>query len=40
MKSIKESGDHVINLHRLEAPGSGMAEDLFDKHTLRDSEES
>ncbi|XP_036884873.1 ferritin heavy chain-like [Sturnira hondurensis] len=37
VKSIKELGDHVTNLRRLGAPGSGMAEYLFDKHTLGDS---
>ncbi|XP_036901398.1 ferritin heavy chain-like [Sturnira hondurensis] len=40
VKSIKELGDHVTNLRRLGAPGSGMAEYLFDKHTLGDSADS
>ena len=35
---IKEFGDHVTNLHKMGAPGSGMAEYLFDKHTLGHSE--
>ena len=40
VKSIKELGDHVPNLHRLGAPESGVAEYLFDKHTLGHSKES
>ncbi|XP_005872256.2 PREDICTED: ferritin heavy chain [Myotis brandtii] len=40
VKSIKELGDHVTNLRRLGAPEAGMAEYLFDKHTLGDSDES
>ncbi|XP_036103667.1 ferritin heavy chain-like [Molossus molossus] len=39
-KSIKELGDHITNLHRLGAPETGLAEYLFDKHTLGDSDES
>ena len=31
--SIKELGDHVTNLRRLGAPGSGLVAYLFDKHT-------
>ncbi|KAM5298235.1 ferritin, mitochondrial [Ctenodactylus gundi] len=34
VKSIKELGDHVQNLVTLGAPDSGLAEYLFDKHTL------
>jgi ferritin len=34
VKSIKELGDHVHNLVALGAPDSGLAEYLFDKHTL------
>ncbi|KAM5338337.1 ferritin heavy chain-like [Glossophaga mutica] len=40
VKSIKELGNHVTNSRRLGAPGSGMAEYLFDKHTLGDSTDS
>ena len=40
MKSIKELGDHITNLCRLGAPGSGVADHLFDKHTLGDGGES
>ncbi|XP_057588577.1 ferritin heavy chain-like [Hippopotamus amphibius kiboko] len=40
VKSIQELGDHVTNVRKMGAPGSGLAEYLFDKHTLgsRDSE--
>ncbi|XP_048660908.1 ferritin heavy chain-like [Marmota marmota marmota] len=38
VKSIKELGDHVTNLRKTGAPESGMAEYLFDKHTLGDSD--
>nr|AFM88928.1 Ferritin heavy chain, oocyte isoform [Callorhinchus milii] len=34
VKSIKQLGDYVTNLRRLGAPENGMAEYLFDKHTL------
>ncbi|XP_012706223.1 ferritin, heavy subunit [Fundulus heteroclitus] len=34
VKSIKELGDWVSNLRRMGAPQNGMAEYLFDKHTL------
>uniref|UniRef100_A0A7N5P9B6 Ferritin n=1 Tax=Ailuropoda melanoleuca TaxID=9646 RepID=A0A7N5P9B6_AILME len=37
-KSIKELGDHVTNLRKMGAPKSGMAEYLFDKHTLGESD--
>ncbi|KAL0595794.1 Ferritin heavy chain [Plecturocebus cupreus] len=37
VKFIKELGDHVTNLHKMGAPQSGLAEYLFDKHTLGDS---
>ena len=40
VKSIKELGDHITNLPRLGAPGAGMAEYLFDKHTLGDGSDS
>lgn len=38
VKAIKELGDHITNLHRMGAPEYGMAEYLFDKHTLGSSE--
>ncbi|XP_061024254.1 ferritin heavy chain-like [Dama dama] len=38
VEAIKELGDHVTNLRKMGAPGSGMAEYLFDKHTLGHSE--
>uniref|UniRef100_A0A8C9BCP3 Ferritin n=1 Tax=Phocoena sinus TaxID=42100 RepID=A0A8C9BCP3_PHOSS len=38
VKSIKELGDHVTNLHTMGAPESGMAQYLFDKHTLGNSD--
>ena len=34
VKSIKELGDHVHNLIKMGAPDRGLAEYLFDKHTL------
>ncbi|KAB5559497.1 hypothetical protein PHYPO_G00029820 [Pangasianodon hypophthalmus] len=34
VKSIKELADWVANLRRMGAPQNGMAEYLFDKHTL------
>ncbi|XP_072321139.1 ferritin, heavy subunit [Eucyclogobius newberryi] len=34
VKSIKELGDWVSNLRRMGAPQNGMAEYLFDKHSL------
>uniref|UniRef100_A0A8C0K8M6 Ferritin n=1 Tax=Canis lupus dingo TaxID=286419 RepID=A0A8C0K8M6_CANLU len=34
VKSIKELGDHVQNLVKMGAPDSGLAEYLFDKHSL------
>ncbi|XP_004477750.1 ferritin, mitochondrial [Dasypus novemcinctus] len=34
VKSIKELGDHIHNLVKMGAPDSGLAEYLFDKHTL------
>ncbi|XP_037657438.1 ferritin, mitochondrial [Choloepus didactylus] len=34
VKSIKELGDHVHNLVKMGAPDFGLAEYLFDKHTL------
>ncbi|ELV11210.1 Ferritin, mitochondrial [Tupaia chinensis] len=40
VKSIKELGDHVHNLERLGAPHSGLAEYLFDKHTLGSEDEN
>lgn len=36
VKAIKELGDHVTNLRKMGAPKYGMAEYLFDKHTLGD----
>ncbi|KAF4802013.1 Ferritin heavy chain [Turdus rufiventris] len=38
VKAIKELGDHVTNLRRMGAPKNGMAEYLFDKHTLDHSD--
>ncbi|XP_020041850.2 ferritin heavy chain [Castor canadensis] len=38
VKSIKELGDHVTNLRKMGAPETGMAEYLFDKHTLGDGD--
>ena len=40
VKSIKELGDHVTNLRKMGAPEAGMAEYLFDKHTLGHSNQS
>ncbi|XP_045716487.1 ferritin heavy chain-like [Phyllostomus hastatus] len=37
---IKELGDHVIKLRKMGAPVSGLAEYLFDKLTLGDSEKN
>ncbi|XP_008575801.1 PREDICTED: ferritin, mitochondrial [Galeopterus variegatus] len=34
VKAIKELGNHVHNLVKMGAPDSGLAEYLFDKHTL------
>ncbi|XP_071990752.1 ferritin heavy chain, oocyte isoform-like [Engystomops pustulosus] len=34
VKSMKELGDRVTNLRRMGAPQNGMAQYLFDKHTL------
>ncbi|WP_411021417.1 ferritin family protein, partial [Salmonella sp. s37812] len=34
VKSIKELADWVTNLRRMGAPQNGLAEYLFDKHTL------
>ncbi|XP_048362135.1 ferritin heavy chain-like [Sphaerodactylus townsendi] len=39
VKSIKELGDHVTNLRNMGAPKSEMAEYLFDKHTLGESDD-
>ncbi|EHB13431.1 Ferritin heavy chain [Heterocephalus glaber] len=36
VKSIKQLGDHVTNLRKMRALQSGVAEYLFDKHTLGD----
>ncbi|KAM9221151.1 ferritin heavy chain-like [Dugong dugon] len=38
VKSIKELGGYVTNLQKMGAPASGLAEYLFDKHTLGDSD--
>ncbi|CAO2579043.1 Ferritin heavy chain [Lemmus lemmus] len=40
VKTIKELGDHMTNLHKVGAPEAGIAEYLFDKHTLGDCNES
>ncbi|XP_043382153.1 ferritin heavy chain A isoform X1 [Chelonia mydas] len=37
VKAIKQLGDHLTNLKRLEVPQNGMGEYLFDKHTLGES---
>uniref|UniRef100_A0A8C0HDF1 Ferritin n=1 Tax=Chelonoidis abingdonii TaxID=106734 RepID=A0A8C0HDF1_CHEAB len=37
VKAIKQLGDHLTNLKRLEVPQNGMGEYLFDKHTLQES---
>ncbi|CAO2613311.1 Ferritin, mitochondrial [Lemmus lemmus] len=34
VKSIKELGDHVHNIVTMGAPAAGLAEYLFEKHTL------
>uniref|UniRef100_F6T5T1 Ferritin n=1 Tax=Equus caballus TaxID=9796 RepID=F6T5T1_HORSE len=36
VKSMKELGDHLDNLHKMGAPADGLAEYLFDKLTLGD----
>ncbi|KAG8438180.1 hypothetical protein GDO86_008756 [Hymenochirus boettgeri] len=36
VKSIKELGDHLTNLRKIGAPCNGLAEYLFDKHTIAD----
>ena len=38
VEAIKELGDHITSLRKRGAPESGMAENLFDKHTLGHSE--
>ncbi|EGV98455.1 Ferritin heavy chain [Cricetulus griseus] len=38
VKSIKEMDDYVTNLRKMGAPEAGMAEYLFDNHTLGHSE--
>ena len=38
VEAIKELGDHITNLRKMGAPGSGMAEYLIDKHSLGHSE--
>ncbi|XP_049994411.1 ferritin heavy chain-like [Alexandromys fortis] len=40
VKSIKELGGHVTSLRKMGAPEAGMAEYLFDKHTLGLSNQS
>nr|XP_058152555.1 ferritin heavy chain-like [Dasypus novemcinctus] len=40
VKSIKKLGVYVTNLCKMAAPDSGLAEYLFDKHTLGSSDES
>ncbi|XP_035872410.1 ferritin heavy chain-like [Phyllostomus discolor] len=37
---IEELGDHVANLRKMGAPESSLAEDLFEKLTLGDSEKN
>lgn len=36
VKSIKQLSDWISNLRSMGAPESGMAEYLFDKHTMAD----
>ncbi|XP_042294774.1 ferritin heavy chain A-like [Sceloporus undulatus] len=36
VKAIKQLGDHISNLQRLEVPQNGLGEHLFDKHSLGD----
>ncbi|KAM9194141.1 LOW QUALITY PROTEIN: ferritin heavy chain-like [Dugong dugon] len=38
VKSIKELDDYMSNLRKMGAPASGLAEYLFDKHPLGDSD--
>ena len=38
VKYIKELGEHITNFHKMEASKSGMAEYLFDKKTLGESD--
>ncbi|XP_044537712.1 ferritin heavy chain-like [Gracilinanus agilis] len=38
VRSIKQLGEHVTNLRKMGAPDSGIAEYLFDKHTLGESD--
>nr|XP_028686150.1 ferritin heavy chain [Macaca mulatta] len=38
VKAIKELGDHVTNLRKMGASESDLADYLFDKHTLGDSD--
>ncbi|XP_052601202.1 ferritin heavy chain-like [Peromyscus californicus insignis] len=40
VKPIRELGDHVTNLGKMGTPEAGLAEHLFDKHTLGHSDES
>ncbi|MGH0137647.1 UNVERIFIED_CONTAM: hypothetical protein FKN15_063743 [Acipenser sinensis] len=37
VEAIKKLGDHITNLKKMGAPSNGMAEYLFDKHTLEGS---
>ncbi|CAL8283388.1 unnamed protein product [Boreogadus saida] len=37
VEAIKKLGDYVSNLRRMSTPTNGMAEYLFDKHTLKGS---
>ncbi|XP_007889758.2 ferritin heavy chain B [Callorhinchus milii] len=38
VERIKEIGDHITNLKRLNVPENGMGEYLFEKHTLKKSD--
>jgi ferritin heavy chain len=37
VEAIKKLGDYISNLRRMSTPANGMAEYLFDKHTLKGS---
>nr|XP_058152490.1 ferritin heavy chain-like [Dasypus novemcinctus] len=39
VKSVKELCDYATSLHKMGAPDSGLADYLFDKHTLRSSDD-
>ena len=37
VEAIKKLGDYISSLRRMSTPTNGMAEYLFDKHTLKGS---